>query len=385
MRRSISRTCGLLLAAARAAGARRRARDRREGQLDEHEACVGVAGRRRLDVPEGLQRRRHRLLQAAAEGRCRSATRAPDPARAAPTSPTRWSTSPAPTLRTPPEPPRPTPFLYFPTVVAPITVSYNVSGAHRPEALRRHDRQDLPGHDHHLERRRDQDRQPEGEAAEHHDHGGPPLRWFGHHAELHQLPGEGGARRVDARNRLHRAVAGEHARRERQRRGRPAGEDAPTAPSATSTSPTRWPASSPSHRSRTRPASTSRRPQPRLRLAARGRDGQPGPHLRPDQRVGRSGVPDHLAHLDHGVHEPDRRQEGRGAEGVPDLRPRDGRRTRARSSRRPSTTRRCPRALLAKAKAQLSKIVVPGVVIIGALRCGAGSLRGPVPHRSVNE
>ena len=41
----------------------------------------------------------------------------------------RWSTSPAPTppyKSTDPQPPKP--FLYFPTVAAPITVSYNLSG-----------------------------------------------------------------------------------------------------------------------------------------------------------------------------------------------------------------------------------------------------------------
>ena len=61
----------------------------------------------------------------------------------------------------------PTPFLYFPTVVGADHGVVQPLGRQQPEALGRHDRQDLPGHDHHLERRRDQGRQPEGEAAEH--------------------------------------------------------------------------------------------------------------------------------------------------------------------------------------------------------------------------
>ncbi len=68
---------------------------------------------------------------------------------------------------TDPQPPKP--FLYFPTVVAPITVSYNLSGV-EAAALARDRREDLLGCDHDLGRRRDQDRQPEGEAAEHDDH-----------------------------------------------------------------------------------------------------------------------------------------------------------------------------------------------------------------------
>ena len=55
-----------------------------------------------------------------------------------------------------------------------------------------------------------------------------------------------------------------------------------------------------------------------------GLDDQPGSHVRPDQRSWSEGVPDHLADLDHGVHEPERREEGCGDQGVPELHLRNG-------------------------------------------------------------
>ena len=69
------------------------------------------------------------------------------------------------------------------------------SRASKLQALGRHDRQDLLGHDHDVGRRRDQGRQPEGQAAEHRDHRRAPQRRLGHHRQLHQLPHQGGARR----------------------------------------------------------------------------------------------------------------------------------------------------------------------------------------------
>jgi phosphate transport system substrate-binding protein len=44
-----------------------------------------------------------------------------------------------------------------------------------------------------------------------------------------------------------------------------------------------------------------------------------GPHLRPDQRDGREGLPDHVADLHHRVPEPERRQQGQRLEGIPQL------------------------------------------------------------------
>ncbi len=63
------------------------------------------------------------------------------------------------TSRPTPQPPKP--FLYFPTVVAPITVSYNLEGVKlklSPETTAKI----FSAHDHDLGRRRDQGRQPEG-------------------------------------------------------------------------------------------------------------------------------------------------------------------------------------------------------------------------------
>ena len=67
-----------------------------------------------------------------------------------------------------PQPPKP--FFYFPTVVAPITVSYNLSGVSNLKLSADTIGQDLPGSDHDVERPRDQERQPVGEAPQHQDH-----------------------------------------------------------------------------------------------------------------------------------------------------------------------------------------------------------------------
>ena len=117
---------------------------------------------------------------------------------------------------TDPQPPKP--FLYFPTVVAPITVSYNLEGVKlklSPET----DRQDLLRHDHDLGRRRDQGRQPEGEAAR-----APTI------TVVHRCDGSGTTANftscltkaaptdVDARHRLDRELARGHPGRDRQLR-----------------------------------------------------------------------------------------------------------------------------------------------------------------------
>ena len=70
-----------------------------------------------------------------------------------------------------PQPPKP--FFYFPTVVAPITVSYNLSGV-KLKLSADTIAKIFSGADHDVERPGDQDRQPVGQAAEHHDHRGAP-------------------------------------------------------------------------------------------------------------------------------------------------------------------------------------------------------------------
>ena len=118
------------------------------------------------------------------------------------------STSPAPTppyKSTDPQPPKP--FLYFPTVVAPITVSYNLEGVKlklSPETTAKI----FSGADHDLGRRRDQDRQPEGQAARaRRSRSCTAVDCSGTTAELHQLADQGGAHRLDARQRLDRELA----------------------------------------------------------------------------------------------------------------------------------------------------------------------------------
>ncbi len=69
-----------------------------------------------------------------------------------------------------------------------------------------------------------------------------------------------------------------------------------------------------------------------------GCDDQRRPHLRPDQRLGGRGLPDHVAHLGHRVHDPERRQQGQRDQGLPQLHLH----ATGRSSPRASTTPRCP-------------------------------------------
>ena len=93
---------------------------------------------------------------------------------------------------TDPQPPKP--FLYFPTVVAPITVSYNLSGVKlnlSPDTIAKI----FSGAITKWNDAAIKSRQPEGEAAEHDDHGRAPQRQLRHHRQLHQLPHQGGAHR----------------------------------------------------------------------------------------------------------------------------------------------------------------------------------------------
>ncbi len=46
--------------------------------------------------------------------------------------------------------------LYFPDVIAPVTVSYNLSGVKKPQAVGASDREHLPGQDQEVERPGDQ-------------------------------------------------------------------------------------------------------------------------------------------------------------------------------------------------------------------------------------
>ena len=209
-------------------------------------ARSGDARRLRLDVPAGVRRDGDRGVQDGAAGGHGDLRAAAARARARPTCRPASSSGPGSDSTVKPEdmPKYKGPFLYFPTVAAPITVSYNLSGVKAP-ALGRHARQDLPGQDHEVERRGDQGRQPEGRPAVHRDHRRAPLRRLGHHGELHHVPDEGGARRR-GRSAPTRPSPGRPAsRRATATPASPRSSRAPTARSATSTSRTpRRPASS---------------------------------------------------------------------------------------------------------------------------------------------
>ena len=98
--------------------------------------------------------------------------------------------------------------LYFPTVVAPVTLSYNLSGVKNLQPLGEDDLEDLPAPDHDVGRPGDQGRQPEGQAAEHRHHGGAPLGQLGHDGELHDVPHQGRPDGLEARRRLDGQLAG---------------------------------------------------------------------------------------------------------------------------------------------------------------------------------
>ncbi len=162
----------------------------------------------------------------------------------------------------------------LPGAVRPDRDRLQPVGRHRAEARPGRPRPDLPGHDHDLERPGDQGAQPRPEPAEHHDHPRGPLGRLRHHGELLPVPGRRRGQRVEARHRLDHQVAVHGARR--QRRQRPGADRQvhpgrhrlrgllhrhrvqPVAP----------------RRSRTRPATTSRRPpraRPRPRPTSRRR------------------------------------------------------------------------------------------------------------------
>ena len=66
--------------------------------------------------------------------------------------------------------------LYYPILIAPITVSYNLSGVSKPEAVGAGDREHLLGQDHEVERPGDQGGQPGRQPAQHPDHHRPSAR-----------------------------------------------------------------------------------------------------------------------------------------------------------------------------------------------------------------
>ena len=89
--------------------------------------------------------------------------------------------------------------LYFPILISPITVSYNLSGVTGLKLTGTRHRGHLPGQDHEVERPGDHGAQPRRQAAQHPDRHCPPLGLLGHHGELLPVPRGGRAGRLEAR------------------------------------------------------------------------------------------------------------------------------------------------------------------------------------------
>ncbi len=116
-------------------------------------------------------------------------------------------------------------FFYFPTVAAPITVSYNLKGVKScscpPDTLAKIFQGEITTWD-------DAAIKADNKGAKlpsTDDHRGAPLRQLGDDGELHEVPHRRGTDRVDARLRLDRELAGRHAGGPRQRGRRSDGQE----------------------------------------------------------------------------------------------------------------------------------------------------------------
>ena len=215
-------------------------------------------------------------------------------------------------------------FFYIPTVVAPITVSYNLSGVKKLQlsastiakifqlTITKWNDPAIAADN------------PKATLPSTNDHGGPPLRQLGHDQQLHDLPDEGGTGRLEARRQLDDQLAVRHPGRDRQRRRRD------TSSRRTDGAIGYVDFSDAKAIGLTFAAVKNQSLKfvaPSLKsaaLAASG-DGDPRePALRPDLRTRADGLPDHLADVDPGLQDPVGRVEGRRAQGVPDLHPQQG-------------------------------------------------------------
>ena len=111
-------------------------------------------------------------------------------------------------------------FVYVPTVVAPITVSYNLSGVEdlqlSPATIAKIFQAEITTWDDPAIAADN----PDADLPDNGDHRRPPRRRLGHHRQLLQVPrgvrragGHGRGRRLEARHGFGAGVAGEHARR----------------------------------------------------------------------------------------------------------------------------------------------------------------------------
>ena len=181
--------------------------------------------------------------------------------------------------------------LNFPTVAAPITVSYNLSSVKTLQARRR---RRSPRSSRSRSRSGTTRRSPPTTPASRCPRPRSPSRTAptarARRRNFTKFLDRRRPDRLDARQRRHRRldVAARHdAGRQQEHRRRADRARRPTARSATSTSPTRRRRSCRPRRSRTRPASSSRRPSTGSAAARREHDAQRRPVVRPDQRAGR--------------------------------------------------------------------------------------------------
>ena len=131
-------------------------------------APSGTLERLRLDVPADLRPGRRSRLPGREHRTSRSTTRRSARARARPTCRPRRSTSPAPTASRKPDDLssyQGGTLLYFPTVAAPITVSYNLTGVNKLQLSGTTLAKIFSLQDQEVERRRDHGRQPRRDAA----------------------------------------------------------------------------------------------------------------------------------------------------------------------------------------------------------------------------
>ncbi len=146
--------------------------------------------------------------------------------------------------------------------------------ASRPEARRQDARRHLPRQDQDLERRRDQGAEPRRDAAEHRDHGHPPLGLLRARPPASPASWPRSTPNSRARSAKARTCSGRPARAPRATPASPARSSRRSARSATSSRRTRCRTTSPTPRSRTSPAAFV---APDARLDHRGGAGREGP------------------------------------------------------------------------------------------------------------
>ena len=132
--------------------------------------------------------------------------------------------------------------LYFPTVAAPITLSYNLSGVAKLTLTAPTTAKIFAGTITTWNDPAIAADNPGVTLPSHQDHAGAPLRLLGNDQQLHPVPDQGGAGRLETFGTGKTVGLDHRLDRQRQRRSGPERSSRPTGPSATSTTPTPRPA-----------------------------------------------------------------------------------------------------------------------------------------------